>query len=170
MSAAKHCHDDHCHEGHGHSRYRTAGTRTPDGLWTCDTCGRKFGRTRQAHECAPALSIDEYFSTGPPWERPIFDAIRPIVEGFGPIYIEPVSVGIFLKRVRTFAQLRPKTKWVALSFTLPYDVADPRISRKVVGNPGYRHHVVNLREASEVDDKVAEWLKVAYDEATWSTA
>ena len=41
--------------------------------WTCPECGRQFGRTNQAHECAPALSIEEYFSTGPEWERPIFE-------------------------------------------------------------------------------------------------
>ena len=116
------------------------------------------------------MTIEEYFSTGPPWERPIFDAVRPVIESFGPVYIEPVSVGIFFKRVRTFAQLRPLTKWVALSFVLPFDVQDPRIARKVVGTPDRRHHVVNLREPDEVDRKVTEWLGVAYEAATWHTA
>ena len=153
-----------------HRRHSPEGARTPDGFWTCAKCGRKFGRNRQAHECAPALTIEEYFSTGPPWERPIFDAVRAVVESFGPVYIEPVSVGIFFKRVRTFAQLRPMTKWAALSFVLPYDVKDSRIARKVVGGPGFRHHVVNLREPGQVDHKVAEWLRVAYDAATWDTA
>lgn len=141
----------------------------PEGLWTCPECKRKFGRNRQAHECAPAMTIEEYFSTGPPWERPIFDAVHPVVQGFGPLYVEPVSVGIFFKRVRTFAQLRPMTKWVALSFVLPYDVTDARIARKVVGTPDRRHHVVNLRKPSEVDTTVARWLEAAYEAAVWKT-
>ena len=137
----------------------------PEALWECPKCRRKFGRNRQAHECAPALTIEEYFSTGPPWERPIFEAVMSVVGKFGPVYVEPVSVGIFFKRVRTFAQLRPLTRWVSLSFILPFDVADTRIARKVTGTPERRYHVVNLRTPDEVDDRVADWLEAAYEAA-----
>ena len=40
----------------------------------------------------------------------------------GPVHVEPVSVGIFFKQPRKFAQLRPMQKWVALSFSLPRKV------------------------------------------------
>ena len=43
--------------------------------WTCPQCQRQFARNRQGHECAPAMSLEEYFSTGPPFERPVFDAV-----------------------------------------------------------------------------------------------
>ena len=68
------------------------------------------------------MTIDEYFSTGPPHERPIFDAVMSHVSTLGPVHVEPVSVGIFLKRSQTFAELRPKDHWVALSFSLPHAV------------------------------------------------
>ncbi len=70
--------------------------------WVCPECGRQFGRTKQGHECAPAMSVEEYFSTGPPFERPVFDAVMAHLATVGPVHIEPVSVGIFLKRSRTF--------------------------------------------------------------------
>src|SRR6266576_3484544 len=73
-------------------------------IWTCPDCGRQFGRHRQSHECAPAMSIDEYFSTGPPHERPVFEAVMAHVDGLGPAHVEPVSVGIFLKHGRRFAE------------------------------------------------------------------
>ena len=76
--------------------------------WTCPECGRRFGRRGQSHDCAPALSLDEYFSTGPPHERPIFDAVMAHIDTLSGVHVEPVSVGIFFKRGRTFAQLRPK--------------------------------------------------------------
>ena len=66
--------------------------------WTCPSCGRRFARTGQGHECAPALTIEEYFSTGPPHERPVFDAVLAYARTLGPVHVEPVSVGIFLKR------------------------------------------------------------------------
>jgi len=74
--------------------------------WTCPDCGRRFARARQSHDCAPAMTLDEYFATGPPHERPVFDAVMHHLERVGPVYVEPVSVGIFLTNPRKFAELR----------------------------------------------------------------
>jgi len=30
--------------------------------WTCQKCDRRFGRRNQSHECAPALTVSEYFA------------------------------------------------------------------------------------------------------------
>lgn len=104
--------------------------------WTCPSCRRLFRRARQAHECSPAMSLAEYVSTGPQHERPIFEAVMAHLETLGPVHVEPVSVGIFLKRVQTFAQLRPKDHWVAMSFSLPRKVEHERIVRKVSSTTG----------------------------------
>ena len=72
--------------------------------WICPQCARLFKRHGQSHECAPALSIEEYFATGPERERPIFEAVMAHLDRVGPVHVEPVSVGIFLKSTRTFAQ------------------------------------------------------------------
>lgn len=130
--------------------------------WTCPDCGRQFGRRGQGHECAPALSLEEYFATGPPLERPVFDAVMAGLHDVGPIHVEPVSVGIFLKRSRTFAQLRPMTRWVAVSFTLARTVTSHRIARKVLEEGARRYHVVNVRTPDEVDDELLGWLTEAY--------
>jgi hypothetical protein len=134
-------------------------------MWTCPECGRRFGVVRQGHDCAPALSIDEYFSTGPEHERPVFDEVHAHLASLGEVHVEPVSVGIFFKRGRTFAQLRPMTRWVALSFVLSRTVADPRIARKVQSQGSRHHHVVNLRVPADVDEAVRGWLREAFDEA-----
>jgi hypothetical protein len=49
----------------------------------------------------------EYFSTGDPLEREVYEAVRAILEPFSPLIVEFVSVGIFFKRGNTFAELRP---------------------------------------------------------------
>lgn len=131
-------------------------------LWTCPECRRRFGKAKQAHACQPGLTIEEYFSTGPERERPIFEVVRTHLESLGPVYIEPVQVGIFFKRSRTFVQLRPKTKWVALSFVLDRGVASPRMARKVVGDGKRWYHTVNLREPADVDAEVKGWLTESY--------
>lgn len=130
--------------------------------WTCPSCNRQFARNRQSHDCAPAMTLEEYFSSGPLHEKPIFDAVMSYVEKLGPVHVEPVSVGIFLKNPRCFAQLRPKDKWVALWFSLPRKVTHPTITRKVVQYQGRFHHVANLRSPEEVDDRLGEYLAEAY--------
>jgi hypothetical protein len=130
--------------------------------WDCPKCGRRFSRVKQSHECAPAMTLNEYFSTGPERERPIYEAVMRHLDTVGPVHVEPVSVGIFLKRARSFAQLRPMRQWVALSFSLPHRVKHPRITRKVVLYHGRYHHVANLRGPDDLDAALCGWLTEAY--------
>jgi hypothetical protein len=86
------------------------------------------------------MSLEDYFATGPEHERPVFDAVISQMRPVGPVHVEPVSVGIFLKRSRTFAELRPMTKWVALSFSLLHPARHKLITRKVVQYSGRYYH------------------------------
>ncbi len=60
--------------------------------------------------------LDEYFATGHAREQQIFETVMAHLDTVGPVHVEPVSVGIFLKRSQSFAELRPMLRWVALSF------------------------------------------------------
>ncbi len=62
------------------------------------------------------MTLDEYFATGPSHERPVFDAVYEYLSTLGPVHVEPVSVGIFIKTSGSFVELRPMTRWVAMSF------------------------------------------------------
>ena len=130
--------------------------------WTCPDCGRTFQRNRQSHECAPALSLNQYFATGPEWERPIFEAVRAHLESLGPMLIEPVSVGIFIKSNGTLVQLRPKTKWVAMSFPLSHRLTHARITRKPIVSGRKIYHFVNLTSDADVDDELRGWLTESF--------
>ena len=108
------------------------------------------------------MSLEDYYSTGPPFERPIFDAVMRSLEPVGPVHIEPVSVGVFLKRARSFAELRPMTKWVAIGFSLSRQVRHPLIVRKPIPHGGRFWHVANVSSAAELDDALIECLTEAY--------
>jgi hypothetical protein len=108
------------------------------------------------------MSLDEYFATGPAHERPVFDAVMSHLHQVGPVHVEPVSVGIFLKRSRTFAELRPMTKWVALSFSLLHPARHKLITRKVVQYNGRYYHVANVAKASDIDEGLLDLLTQAY--------
>jgi hypothetical protein len=116
----------------------------------------------QGHECAPGMTEDEYFATGPAHERPVFEAVMAHVETLGPVHVEFVSVGIFLKRARTFAELRPMTRWVAIWFVLSRSVRHPLIVRKVEPYHGRYVHVANVAAPGDLDDELRGWLTEAY--------
>ena len=108
------------------------------------------------------MSLEEYFATGPEREQPIYEAVKAHLDTLGPVHVEPVSVGIFLKAPKLVAQLRPKTRWVALSFSLPRRVQHPRIARKPIQHGGLWYHVVNVTGPDDVDDTIKAWLTEAY--------
>jgi hypothetical protein len=111
------------------------------------------------------MPLDDYFATGPPHERPVFDAVMHHLEGVGPVYVEPVSVGIFLKNPRKFAELRPLQRWTALSFYLRRPASHRTIVRKIVRYGGRYFHVANVAEPADLDDDLRNLLTEAYDEA-----
>ena len=130
--------------------------------WTCPECQREFGRTNQSHTCAPAMSLEQYFSSGAPYERAIYEAVAEHLAGVGRVRTEAVSVGIFFKRVRTFAELRPKRNRVVLSFLLSRPLEHSRIVKTWRGSGERSAYFVDLRAAEDVDDDVRDWLTEAY--------
>jgi hypothetical protein len=104
------------------------------------------------------MSLDEYLATAPPHEGPVVEAVLAHVRSLGPVHVEPVSVGLFLKRGQSFAELRPKVRWEALAFRMPRPIADARIARK----PWGAWYVVNLHTPADFDDVVRDWLTEAY--------
>ena len=77
------------------------------------------------------MDIEEYFETGPDFERPIFEAVLAHMQTVDPdIWFEPLSVGVFFKRRSTFLSLRTMTNWIAVSFSLDRRLDSGRLSRK----------------------------------------
>jgi len=134
--------------------------------WTCPECGRLFGRSGQSHDCSPGMSLEEYFSTGPAHERPVYDAVMEHVATLGPVHADIVSVGIFLKNPRKFAELRPMQRWVAVSFALNRSASHPTISRRVIEYGNRFWHIANVATPDQVDDALRGLLTEAYRDAT----
>jgi hypothetical protein len=131
-------------------------------LWTCPSCRRDFTRDGQSHECAPALTLEEYFSTGPEFERPIVERILAHLRSLGDVRVEAVQVGVFVKRAGTFVELRPQRHRVALSMLLPRPIEHPRIVRRVPVSGGRTACFVHLSSPSDVDDDMLAWLTESF--------
>lgn len=133
-------------------------------FWTCPACGREFGK-RQAHVCIPALSVDVYFAQRPAVEREIFEAVNEHVASLGPCIVEPVGIGILFKVRRTFAELRPKTRWVDLGFGLNRRLEHPRVTRASRDQAGRTYHGIRITSPADIDGEVRDWLTESYFEA-----
>lgn len=108
------------------------------------------------------MTVDEYFSTGPAFERSIFEAVAAHLLPLGDVRVEAVQVGIFFKRSRTFIELRPMRDRVRLSMLLSRDLVDKRVVKRFSGS-GRRFAVfVDLRQPEEVDDQLVSWLTESY--------
>jgi Domain of unknown function (DUF5655) len=87
--------------------------------WVCPNCEREFGRARQSHVCVPGCTVDECFHGRPAVHRAIYDAIVAELSRLGPVHEDAVRVGVFLKRDRKFAEVRPMVRAVSLLLLLP---------------------------------------------------
>lgn len=111
------------------------------------------------------MSLEEYFSSGPDHERPVFDSVMAHLATVGPVHADVVSVGIFLKNPNKFAELRPMRRWVAVAFSLRRRAQHRTISRQVMASGGRYWHVANVTGPGDVDAALRDLLTEAYDVA-----
>ena len=143
------------------SRYDAGMMRTVT-RWTCPRCEREFGKANQAHTCLPGITVDECFSGRPPWQRAIFAAIADHLETLGPVHYDAVHVGVFLKHVQKFAEVRPKVRSVSLELVLPRTVDSPRVAKHITIASERIVHIVKLTDEAQVDRELRAWLSESY--------
>jgi hypothetical protein len=130
--------------------------------WTCPACGRSFGRVGQSHSCAPAGTLDESFTNRPDWQRQAYERIAAHLRSLGPVVIEPVSVGVFFKRARSFAEVRPMKTALRVEFLLSRHLDDPRVVKSLPMSANRIAAFVDLRSPDEVDHELLAWMTEAY--------
>jgi Domain of unknown function (DUF5655) len=115
--------------------------------------------------CVPGCTVDECFAPWPDEWRDIYDVLSGHLAGLGPVHADAVRVGVFLKRDRKLAEVRPKARSLSLELVLPRKVEDSRVARHIRA-PGDRVvHILKLTSVADVDDQIRDWLTEAYDAA-----
>jgi hypothetical protein len=133
--------------------------------WRCPACDREFARTNQSHVCVPGNTVDETFAGRAPVQREIYEALIDHVRTLGPVHVDAVKVGVFLKHVDKFAEVRPAARSLTMWLVLPHDVDDPRLRRRERIATGRFAYFLRLASMSDVDDQLLDWLGEAYDAA-----
>ncbi len=130
--------------------------------WLCPDCRRRFGRANQSHQCRPALTLDDYLARQPAEFRTTYKAVLRALAKLGPLDVDPVDVGIMIKRKRTFCELRARRDAVELSFKLSQPLSAPRIRKTIHSSTHRLVHFVDLRSPRDVDSELVAWLARSY--------
>ena len=130
--------------------------------WVCPQCDREFGRAKQSHTCVPAGTVDDSFAGRAPQQRAVYDAVLDHLLSLGPVHEDATGVGVFLKRDRKLAEVRPRSRDVTLALFLPRRVRHPRLTAVYDVGAHRIVHVIPLRAPGEVDDEVCGWLTEAF--------
>jgi hypothetical protein len=110
--------------------------------------------------CVPGCTIDDTFR-GREWQRPICDEIVEFLGSLGEdLHVDAVTVGVFLKRQRKLAELRPMARALSVNLWLPRIVTDERVLRRYG-----TWHVLRLAGPDEVDEQLRDWLTESYSAA-----
>jgi hypothetical protein len=113
----------------------------------------------------PGCTVDDVFA-GRPVQRAVYDAVAHHLATLGPVHVDAVGVGVFLKTERKLAELRPKSRWLSLELVLDRPVKHPLITRRIRISEDRITHVVRLATVEDFDETVRDWLNWAYDAAT----
>jgi hypothetical protein len=126
-------------------------------VWTCPRCDRPFGRANRPHVCAAGTPVEVWLDELPDPQRRAAASVLAIVRRHRGLAIEAVSVGVLIKRERTIVELRPKKRWLSLSFITPQVITGDRIARALAVSGGTAYFV-HLRDEHDVDAELRGWL------------
>lgn len=117
---------------------------------------------------ALGVTLDDTFA-GHDLSRRLFDALLPRVEALGDVALRVTRSQVAFRRRRGFAwawiparYLRGKVAPLVLSVALGRRDPSPRWKQVVEPRPGRFMHHLELREAADIDDEVAAWLREAW--------
>jgi len=125
--------------------------------WTCPRCDRSFGRANRPHVCAPGMPIEVWLDERTEPQRRAAQAVLAIVRRYKDVIVEAVGVGILVKRGRTIVELRPKTRWLDLSFVSKAAIESRRIARTIALSTGTAYFV-HLVDERDIDGELRRWL------------
>jgi hypothetical protein len=117
------------------------------------------------------MEPSEFFA-GQPLGLAVYERVRSIVEGFGPVEVRVSKSQVAFRRRRGFAYLWMPGMYLAnsaaevvLSIALRRRIESPRWKEVVRPAPTTWMHHLEIRDVAELDDEVAGWLREAAEGA-----
>lgn len=87
-------------------------------MWKCPKCGHSFKNTNQRHHCERTTAAAQ-LKTQPEVIVEIHDRLLDVVKKIGIFSVSPIKDYIMLKHKSTFLTIKPRKKYLDISFFLP---------------------------------------------------
>lgn len=119
---------------------------------------------RAAEGKSEDVVLDEIYSGAKSIFRPIHEKLIQEINKFGEYGVVPKKGYVSLRRKKQFAMIGPKTN---TRFEVGINARDLKESARLLEQPkgSMCNYIVNLTDASQVDDDLVAWLRSAYESA-----
>jgi hypothetical protein len=104
------------------------------------------------------MPLEVWLDERTPPQRRAAAAVLRVAKRYRDLTIEAVGIGVLIKRERTLVELRPKTRWLDVSFISPAAIDDDRIARALPVARSCTWYVVHVVDARDVDATLRGWL------------
>lgn len=97
--------------------------------------------------------------------RDAYDRFKSTMTGFGAQYIYASAKAIMFARQRCYAFVRPKKKYLEITFFRDERIADERLKRVDAVSARKFAHIIHVTHADQIEEPLTDWLSGAYSEA-----
>ena len=129
--------------------------------WRCPQCGRQFARKSQAHSCQVS-GIETHLGKASPEALEIYAVLEKALRELGPYTAVPTKTQINLMARTSFGGFTIRKDSIVLGFALTREIEHPRLIWTLQLSPRTYAYKVRLSSPADVDGKLREWLREAY--------
>jgi hypothetical protein len=131
-------------------------------MWECPTCGRSFRSTNQRHHCE-RTTAGAQLKNQPEVIIEIYDHLLRIVKKTGVFSVSPIKDYIMLKHTSTFLTIKPRKKYLDISFFLPEKTEEFPIFASRQQSKNRVLHAARFEKPEDITKPVIQWIKQSYD-------
>lgn len=129
--------------------------------WTCPKCGRKLTIRNQEHVCG-LYDLETHFEGKDLIGKITFEWMCKVFDSLGLYEVLPMKTTIAFASGGNLAFLTTKKRGAVLSVVLDGIVASARFYAEVPYSRTKTIYRAQIREESELDTEVEDWLRKAY--------
>ena len=130
-------------------------------MWTCDKCGRIFGKAKQPHSCSK-IPLELHFKNKDK-AKVLFDhLVEEIDQKIGKCKIISIPCCIHLFGKYDFLAALPKKDRLEIRFSLDRVLDSPRLIQSVPISSKNFKNCLEISSVKEINEELIGWLKISY--------
>ena len=130
-------------------------------MWMCPACGRSFRNTNQRHHCE-RTTVQAQLRNQPEVVVEIYQKIIAVADAIGPYSRSPIKDYIMLKNKSTFLTIKPRKKYLDITFFLDVATEDFPIFKSLQTSPHRVMHVARFESPKDISPSVKRWIRKSY--------